>query len=232
MHGHNYVLDVTAEGIVDPATSMVINIKAIDALLQERIVSVFAQKSINDDVPGFDQMAPSGENILMFVRSRLQDLPIPVVRLRLQETPDLSVTWDNHLPDRMTVTRLYEFAASHRLHEPALSEAENLDLFGKCTNPGGHGHNYVLEVSVSGEPQPPTSMVVRIEDLDAVVEREIVDRYDHKNLNVDVPELVGRNPTSEVVALTIFERLEPLVPGRLESVVLHETARNRFEVRR
>lgn len=231
MHGHNYLLDVTVEGPVDPANGMVINIKVIDAYLQDRVVGVLAQKSINDEVPGFDRLAPSGENMLFFIRDQLRELPLPVTRMRLEETPDLAVEWDASHPNLMTLTRTYEFAASHRLHEPSLSQAENLDLFGKCNNPAGHGHNYLIEVSVSGEPKPPTSMIVRIEDLDAVVEREVVDRYDHKNLNCDVPELEGKNPTSEVVALAIFERLQPLVPGKLEKVVLHETARNRFEVR-
>jgi len=231
MHGHNYVLDVAVEGPVDPANGMVINIKVIDAFLQNRIVRVFAQKSINDEVPGFDRLAPSGENILNFIRAQLHDLPLPVSCLRLEETPDLAVEWHASHPNLMTLTRTYEFAASHRLHEPSLSDAENLELFGKCNNPSGHGHNYLVEVSVSGEPKPPTSMIIRIEDLDAVVDREVVERYDHKNLNCDVPELAGKNPTSEVVALSIFERLQPLVPGKLERVVLQETARNRFEVR-
>ncbi|MBV6458784.1 MAG: hypothetical protein HONBIEJF_01922 [Fimbriimonadaceae bacterium] len=231
MHGHNYALDVTVEGPVDPANGMVINIKVIDAFLQERVVRIFAQRSINDEVPGFDRLAPSGENILTFIREQLNDLPLPVTHLRLEETSDLAVEWDASQPNLMMLTRTYEFAASHRLHEPSLTEAENLELFGKCNNPSGHGHNYLVEVAVIGEPKPPTSMVARIEELDAVVEREIIDRYDHKNLNCDVPELVGKNPTSEVVALAIFERLEPLVPAKLGKVVLHETARNRFEVR-
>src|SRR5207244_4052673 len=88
----------------------------------------------------------------------------------------------------MTLTRTYEFAASHRLHVPTLTDEQNVELFGKCNNPAGHGHNYVLEVTVQGEPDPRTGMMADLETLDRIVEELVVDRYDHKHLNVDIPE--------------------------------------------
>ena len=132
----------------------------------------------------------------------------------------------------MTITRVYEFAAAHRLHIDGLSDDENAKLFGKCNNPSGHGHNYELEVTVGGPMDSATGFVTDIGKLDEVVAERVIDRYDHKHLNEDVAELAGKNPTSEVVAIEIFRQLEGSVPGTLESVRLRETARNMFEVRR
>lgn len=129
-----------------------------------------------------------------------------------------------------TLTRIYEFAAAHRLDAPSLSPAENIALFGKCNNPAGHGHNYLLEVTVQGVPDPQTGMLVDIEALDRTVHELVVDRYDHKNLNSDIPEFTNMNTTSEIVTQTIFSRLAGQVPAKLHRVRLHETARNIFEV--
>lgn len=236
-HGHNYALWVAIEGEPDPRTGMVVNIKDLDAVLQERVVARFDQKSINDEVPGFDRQAPSLENVLRYLASELADLPDVLggtrfVSLRLEETPDLYAELDL-TPDQgttMTLTRVYEFAASHRLHSPELSTEENLRLYGKCNNPNGHGHNYVLEVTVGGTPCPESGMLVDMEALDQIVEREIVERYDHRNLNEDLPEFGSRITTSEVVAQEIFRRLAPTLPARLARIRLFETARNVFEV--
>lgn len=227
-HGHNYVLEVTAEGEINPRDGMVVNIKEIDEVLQERVVSRFDQRSINDEVIGFNA-PPTLESLLDYFQRELRDLPggTRLTRLRLEETPSLWGTWTKEMT---TITRTYEFAASHRLYVPALGEAENAALFGKCCRPNGHGHNYVLEVTVTGDLDPITGMSVRLEDLDGAVSKEVLDRYDHTNLNVDVPELAGLNPTSEVVAQAIYDRLKETVPARLVKVVLWETARNGFEV--
>ena len=133
---------------------------------------------------------------------------------------------------KLTITRKYEFAASHRLHSVHLSDAENQQIFGKCNWVNGHGHNYVLEVTVSGEKDDRTGMIVDLGALDLAVNNLVVDRYDHRNLNLDIEELHGLNPTSEAVATAIFQRLDGQVPGELVRVRLHETARNCFEVSR
>lgn len=228
-HGHNYVLEVTTRGEVKASDGMVVNIKDIDAVLQDRIVAVYDQKSLNDEIPAFAHASPSLENLLIDILGRLDDLPdgIELTRLVLHETETLSAAWT---PETMTLTRTYEFAASHRLHLPALTDAENVELFGKCNNPMGHGHNYLLEVTVEGQPDARSGMLVDLEVLDRIVEEQIVDRYDHRNLNTDVPELSGKNPTSELVALAIFDRLAASLPVKLHSVTLRETARNAFEV--
>lgn len=248
-HGHNYFLEVTVEGEVDPLTGMVVNIKRLDDLLRRRIVDAFDGKSINDEVPAFAELAPSVENLLIWFRQTLTGSPsgdrfivpktdqedafqeVVLKSLRLEETP----TFSGRLTvptNAMTLTRTYEFAASHRLQAPELSEQENLALFGKCNNPAGHGHNYVLEVTVGGEVDPKTGMIVDLTKLDEAIEQLVLKRYDHRNLDVDVPELKGKITTSEVVATAIFAELDDKLPARLESVKLFETARNAFEVSR
>ena len=229
-HGHNYVLWVRARGPVDPATGMVVNIKWIDDVLQERVVRQLDQRSLNDEVPALKGVSPSLENLIQFFRLVLADLPgADLAGLRLEETDDLRAEWS--APSEMlTLTRTYEFAAAHRLHAAGLSEEENIRLYGKCHHPAGHGHNYVLEVSVRGVPDPTNGMVCRIEDLDDVVSQHVLSRYDHKNLDVDIDELRGRPSTSENVAAAIFDLLAPRVPAQLAKVTLYETARNAFEV--
>lgn len=230
-HGHNYVLWVGARGPVDPENGMVVNIKWIDDVLQEKVVEQFEQRSINDEIAGFATVPPSVENLLAYFRRELAELPggVELVSLKLEETPLFYGEWSKD-DDMTTLTRIYEFAAAHRLNVPTLSHEENLRLFGKCNHPHGHGHNYVLEVTVTSEIDPVTGMMVGLSDLDEVVEREVLERYDHRNLDLDVSELAGKNTTSEVVAGAIFDRLKGTVPGQLVRVRLFETARNVFEV--
>jgi len=122
------------------------------------------------------------------------------------------------------VTRRIEFSASHRYHNPALSAEENQRIFGKCNNPHGHGHNYALEVTVAGEPDPVTGMVLDLKRLKELLEKEIIERMDHRFLNYEVKELSGRIPTCENIARVIWQLLEPKIsPGRLHRVRLYET---------
>lgn len=234
-HGHNYGLDVTVDGLVDEATGMVVNIKTIDDILKATILRQFDQRSINDEVPHFHAVPSTMENLLTYIAGQLLIpgvLPqeVTLTHLRLEEMPllwaELSLNDESR---HMTLNRVYEFAASHRLHAPSLSDERNLELFGKCNNPNGHGHNYVLEVAVAGEPDPVTGMLADLGALDEAVKREVVDRYDHKNLNEDIPEFQGRPTSSEIVAQEIFARLKAVLPN-LHRIRLHETARNIFEV--
>lgn len=127
------------------------------------------------------------------------------------------------------LTRRYMFSASHRLHCDDLSEAENRSTYGKCNNPHGHGHNYFLEVTVSGRVDPGTGMVCNLVDIDECVRREILDRFDHVNLNF-VPEFAGEVPTTEVLSVRIFEILQQTFQGaHLEKVRIEETMLNSFE---
>src|ERR1700734_1405361 len=122
------------------------------------------------------------------------------------------------------LTRKIEFSASHRYNNPELSAEENRRVFGKCNNPNGHGHNYTLEVTVAGEPDPVSGMVLDLKDLKEILEREVMQRMDHRFLNYEVPELAGQIPTCENIAAVIWHLLEPKITrGQLSRVRLYET---------
>jgi 6-pyruvoyltetrahydropterin/6-carboxytetrahydropterin synthase len=126
----------------------------------------------------------------------------------------------------VTVTRRVHFNAAHRLHNPALSDAENRAVFGPCNNPNYHGHNYELEISVEGQVDPGTGYVVDLGVVKRIAEETVLAALDHKNLNLDVPEFRDLNPTAENIAVVIWRKLEGKVPGRLARIVLWETPRN------
>jgi 6-pyruvoyltetrahydropterin/6-carboxytetrahydropterin synthase len=127
----------------------------------------------------------------------------------------------------VTVTRRLRFNAAHRVHNPALPDEENRALFGKCNNPNWHGHNYLLEVSVTGPIDPRTGYVIDLAVLRDLVERELVRHLDHKNLNLDVPFLAGSNPTTENLIVACWQVLAPRVaPGTLRRLRLWETDNN------
>jgi 6-pyruvoyltetrahydropterin/6-carboxytetrahydropterin synthase len=130
---------------------------------------------------------------------------------------------------RLELTRRYSFAASHRLHSNSLSEAENQRIYGKCNNPYGHGHNYVAEVTVTGPLDASTGMIAHLGELDQFVAREVIEPFDHMNLNEDVPAFRERVPTTENLCIEIFDRLKVFPGARLVRVRLEETGRNSFE---
>ncbi len=127
------------------------------------------------------------------------------------------------------LTRRYMISASHRLHSDELSAEVNLRTYGKCNNPHGHGHNYFIEVTVSGQVDPVTGMVCNLVDIDSCVQQEIIERFDHQNLNT-LPEFSGQVPTTEVLAVVIFNILKQnFRAAHLEKVRLEETSMNSFE---
>lgn len=125
------------------------------------------------------------------------------------------------------LTRRTSFSAAHRLWSPHLTSEENFALYEKCANPNGHGHNYVLEVTVRGMPDLKTGMVLNLTDLKNVINEQVINEVDHKHLNYDVPWLEGFIPTTEVLTMKFWERLErALPPGLLYEVKLYETENN------
>ncbi|HLA64099.1 MAG TPA: 6-carboxytetrahydropterin synthase, partial [Rhodothermales bacterium] len=126
------------------------------------------------------------------------------------------------------VTRRITFNAAHRLHNPARSDEWNRATFGKCNHPHWHGHNYVLEVTVAGEPDPETGYVIDLAALKTILEARVVDDLDHRNLNLDVPWLEGMLPSTENLAVAIWGRLADHLPGpaRLAEIRLQETENN------
>jgi len=130
---------------------------------------------------------------------------------------------------KVELGRRYRFSASHRLHSPQLSEEENDRIFGKCNNPHGHGHNYVVEVRLSGKVDPATGMIANLTDLDAFVAQQFLEEFDHTSLNEDVPVFREKVPTTENLCIEIYRRLMTFPHARLERVRIQETRNNSFE---
>ena len=130
---------------------------------------------------------------------------------------------------KISLTRRYRFAASHRLHSAKLSEGENQRLYGKCNNPYGHGHNYVVEVTMVGPVDAATGMITNLGELDPFVQREVIEAFDYKYLNEEVPAFQAVVPTTENVCREIYRRLKKYPAAQLERVRIEETGKNSFE---
>jgi len=238
-HGHNYVVEATVAGEINPDTGMVVNMTDVDKVLKERVVGAIADKHLNYEVCHFAETMPTTENIARYIAERfLQEAGSQageLKRVTLWESPTLWATLSldvyGKINDMVALTRAFDFAAAHRLHAPRLSDSENKEIFGKCNNPRGHGHNYGVEVTVIGEPDPITGMVIDLSVLDNVLAKEIEGRFDHKFLNDDTAEFEGINPTSENLTRVIWDILSDKIPSpaRLHKVVVRETDRNWFE---
>lgn len=132
-------------------------------------------------------------------------------------------------PIKISLTRRYRFAASHRLYSSQFSEEKNQELYGKCSNPHGHGHNYTIEVTVGGPVDPATGMMANLGDLDPFVQREVIEPFDHTYLNEQIPEFREVVPTTENLCREIYRRLQSFPAARLERVRIEETSNNSFE---
>ncbi|HMD32795.1 MAG TPA: 6-carboxytetrahydropterin synthase [Candidatus Acidoferrales bacterium] len=130
---------------------------------------------------------------------------------------------------RVVLHRRYHFSASHRLHQRHWTGEQNLRVYGKCANPHGHGHNYVLDVGVTGPVDLATGMITNLADLDAFVEREILAEFDHVYLNEQVPAFRDNVPTTENICREVFRRMRPYPHARLETIGIEETGNNSFE---
>lgn len=130
---------------------------------------------------------------------------------------------------RIELGRRYRFAASHRLHSAQLSEEENDRVYGKCNNPYGHGHNYTVEVRISGAVDPVTGMITNLADLDAFVNEWVIEPFDHRSLQDEVPAFRSVVPTTENLCKEVFRRLQSYPKAKLEAVRILETSNNSFE---
>ncbi|MBD3301712.1 MAG: 6-carboxytetrahydropterin synthase [Candidatus Eisenbacteria bacterium] len=125
------------------------------------------------------------------------------------------------------ITKRVEFSATHRLYNPDFSDEKNWEVFGICNNPNGHGHNYTLDVTLRGEPDPATGMIIDLKELKEILDERLVDRVDHKNLNLDVDFLSDCVPTVENLIIRFWEVLDGRIPGcDLDELVLYESRTN------
>jgi 6-pyruvoyltetrahydropterin/6-carboxytetrahydropterin synthase len=232
-HGHNYRVRARVVGRLDERTGMVVNVKELDDALAE-VVAPLDHRFLNHEWPPLAGRQPTTEVLAALLRDglaeRVRGWPARVENVRLYETEEL---WaDAEETTMVTLTRTYTFSAAHRLHEPGLSDEENRALFGKCNREHGHGHDYRLEVTVGGDVDPRTGMVLNLAGLDASVREAVLDRWDHRHLNLETAEFLALNPTSENVVRVAWELLAPRVgPAKLTKLVLWETPRSAFEYR-
>ena len=233
-HGHNYVLEVMVKGNVDVDDGMVINLTTLDALLKREVLANYDHKHLNRQHPIFGKnpdLQPTCENIALEIWQRLVPfLPEGMLhRVRLYESVTNFADYYGE-GSMVYLTKVYEFSAAHRLHSHVLSDEENREIFGKCNNPAGHGHNYVLEVTVKGNVDARTGLAVGLKLLDEVVQKQVYGRFDYKHLNLDAPEFEILNPTSENFVKVLWDVLEPnLRPVVLHRLRLRETPKNHFD---
>lgn len=227
-HGHDYTLEVMVKGKLDPHSGIVVNITDIDKVVKSFVQTELDGKFLNKEVAYFKTEIPTTENIVTYLWNSLDGKidNCELHKIRLRENDFLYSEKENDSMVRLT--RKYHFCTAHRLHSEQLSNEENLEIFGKCNNPYGHGHNYYLEVTVGGKPDPITGMIANIVDIDQIVEQEIMKRFDHKHLNLDTEEFKHLNPTSENVAVVIWDLLSPKITN-LFKIGLYETEKNYFE---
>ncbi|HEY4330574.1 MAG TPA: 6-carboxytetrahydropterin synthase [Phycisphaerae bacterium] len=218
-------LKATVEGKVDPKTGMLVNIKHVDRILREHAVPFIR---VAHYAARF--AAPAILLAMMPVLKKRFE-PYALTALQLSLSPFLSYKSYLKEPGMVQMSLRFEFSAAHRLHSEALSTAENQEVFGRCNNPNGHGHNYEIEVNVTGGPDVKTGEFFGVLALQQIVNRHIIEPFDHKHLNMDCAEFAELNPTVENIAKVLFGRLKPQMPAsvRLASLRVWETPKTMCE---
>jgi 6-pyruvoyltetrahydropterin/6-carboxytetrahydropterin synthase len=234
-HGHNYELIVAMAGPLD-ADGMVLNLSEVKHAIRSEVTAQLDFRFLNETWPDFDLTRPQGclpttEALGLAIWRRLAPL-LPLVGLRLFETPNL---WADVLADSMEafLTIRTHFAAAHRLARPELSQEDNEAIYGKCARPHGHGHNYLLDVTVRGAIDPRTGMVCDLAALQQLVADQVVEPFDHTFLNKDVAFFATCVPTAENIALHIADLLTAPIAAtgaRLHKVRVQESPNNAAEV--
>jgi 6-pyruvoyltetrahydropterin/6-carboxytetrahydropterin synthase len=217
---HYFAIRITLAGTLDPASSYVRNIKEIDAQTRARAIPMLRQL--------VDQRSFTHARAAQGIYRALNDAwpGALLVELEIATTPYQSISVRHTEPDMIRVSQKFEFSAAHRLHNPELSDDANVATFGKCNNPHGHGHNYEVQVTLAGTPDPATGTLIPIPDLEQIVDRHAINVLDHKHLNLQVDAFRTLNPSVEHIAMVIFKMLEnPLARPhcKLASVTVWET---------
>jgi 6-pyruvoyltetrahydropterin/6-carboxytetrahydropterin synthase len=229
-HGHNYVLYVSLWGELD-RFGMVENLSTVKRVIKQEVTSQLDYGFLNDAWPEFQQTLPTTEHIAKVIWERLAP-HLPLVKIRLFEHPEL---WADYQGNAMeaTLTLKTHFSAAHRLALPDLSLEENTEIYGKCARVNGHGHNYHLEISVTGEMDARTGMIADLGQLQTLIDELVVEPFDHTFLNKDIPHFAEVVPTAENIALYTAQLLQEPVQQlgvELEKVVLVESPNNSVEI--
>ncbi|MEM9451309.1 MAG: 6-carboxytetrahydropterin synthase [Cyanobacteria bacterium P01_E01_bin.6] len=229
-HGHNYVLYVSMEGDLDEF-GMVLNLSDVKHVIKDEVTSQLDFSYLNDVWPEFQQTLPTTENVARAIWNRLAP-HLPLVRIQLFEHPELWADYEgNDMNAYLSIST--HFSAAHRLALPTLSLEENFEIYGKCARVNGHGHNYHLEVTITGEMDERTGMIADLVDFQKAVEEHVLEPFDHTFLNKDIPYFAKIVPTAENIAIHIRDLLEkPIsdIGATLYKVKLIESPNNSCEV--
>jgi 6-pyruvoyltetrahydropterin/6-carboxytetrahydropterin synthase len=218
--GHFFTLQVTLAAELDPRSSYLLNIKDVDSVVRQRAVSLVEQLVRSNEFRG-------GGNVVLQLFDLLRTA-WPIARLdalRLSLSPLLSLSVHASEHPMVRLSQKFEFSASHRLHSPQLSEEENRRTFGKCNNPHGHGHNYELQVTLVGRPDQ-RGVLIDVPVFERVVAETVIEPFDHKNLNEELPQFAEIIPSVENIAKVIYRMLVPKFAAekaKLASVTVWET---------
>ncbi|MEM9815342.1 MAG: 6-carboxytetrahydropterin synthase [Cyanobacteria bacterium P01_D01_bin.6] len=229
-HGHNYVLYVSMVGELDEY-GMVLNLSDVKQVIKREVTSQLDFSYLNDVWPEFQATLPTTEHIARVLWQRLSP-HLPITKIQLFEHPELWADYTgNDMEAYLTIST--HFSAAHRLALPTLSFDENVEIYGKCARPNGHGHNYHLEVTVKGEIEPRTGMIADLTELQRAIDEHVVEPFDHTFLNKDIPYFEKVVPTAENIAVHIRDLLwEPIAAtgAQLHKVKLIESPNNSAEV--
>ncbi|GAB4524487.1 MAG: 6-carboxytetrahydropterin synthase [Pleurocapsa sp.] len=229
-HGHNYVLFVSLIGELDEY-GMVQNLSHVKQVIKQQVTSQLNYAYLNDTWSEFQQTLPTTENIARIIWQRLQP-DLPLVNIRLFENPELWADYQGKDMEAFLTVKTH-FSAAHRLALPSLSFEENTEIYGKCARPHGHGHNYHLEVSVAGEIDSRTGMLVDLGALQNVINDYVVEPFDHTFLNKDIPHFAEVVPTAENIAVYIAQLLRSPIAElgvELDKIKLIESPNNSCEI--
>ncbi|MDB5354460.1 MAG: 6-pyruvoyl tetrahydropterin synthase [Phycisphaerales bacterium] len=247
--GSYLTLQITVAGEPDSSSNYLLNIKQIDAAVRSNAIPFLTdavrgnkrrfgsaehsplteKRSAEPNLQASEHrpadLTPEHATLALFHRLHDAWPAVAVQEIRLSLSPFLSYSAVASELPMVRLSQKFEFSATHRLHNPNLSDEENREIFGKCNNPHGHGHNYELQVTLRGIPNP-RGVLVDLPDFERIVAAAVIDRFDHKNLNLELPEFRNLIPTVENIAMVIHRLLKPRFDGAgatLASVTVWET---------
>ncbi|AFY61382.1 6-carboxytetrahydropterin synthase [Synechococcus sp. PCC 6312] len=229
-HGHNYELYVSMAGPLDEY-GMVLNLSDVKHIIRQEVIKPLNFSFLNQAWPEFQQTLPTTEFIAYAIWQRLSP-HLPLVNIQLYEHPRLWAEYQGNAMEAYLSVSTH-FSAAHRLALDDLSLEDNTKIYGKCARPHGHGHNYHLEVTIKGEINPRTGMIVDLVALEALIKDHIVEPFDHTFLNKDIAYFAQVVPTAENIAIHIRDLLQEPVRGlgaQLHKIKLIESPNNSCEV--
>jgi len=207
-----YELAITCIGHPDPQTGYFINIKKIDTAARNLAIP-YLNKAYQQQPPATIPLGNLLRNILNLLQPSLNQT---IASIALKLSPFHTLTIQRNTMHQITISQDYQFSAAHRLHVPQLSDEENIKIFGKCNNPSGHGHNYKLRVRINA-PISPQGQILYTHTLDKIVDQNVIEKLDHKHLNLDVPEFKTKNASVEHITQYIYTLLKTDIKKQLDA---------------